>query len=157
RLRAAPPADAAAAALRGRRGWRCDRPRAGRGAGMSLTATPRAPWRAARLPRVRARPGLLAAAAAPAAVLALTALAAVMRARTAIGAPLWIDEGISVGIAKHALTTIPGLLRQDGSPPVYYLLLHCWMAIFGSTPTSTHALSIAFAVLAVPASAWAAW
>ena len=46
----------------------------------------------------------------------------------------WIDEGISVGIAAHPLSAIPGVLRQDGSPPLYYLLLHVWMAFFGSAP-----------------------
>jgi mannosyltransferase len=97
------------------------------------------------------------AAAWPAAVLALTAYAGLERAGKALGAPLWIDEGLSIGIARHPLGEIPGLLRQDGSPPVYYALLHWWMGIFGTSPSSTHALSVLFATLAVPACAWAAW
>jgi hypothetical protein len=36
-----------------------------------------------------------------------------------LGAGFWIDEGLSVGIAHHPLTSIPALLRQDGSPPLY--------------------------------------
>jgi len=97
------------------------------------------------------------AAAWPAAVSALTTHSAVVRGGKALGAPLWIDEGLSIGIAQHSFTSIPGLLRQDGSPPVYYLLLHWWMKIFGATPASTHAMSVVFATLAVPACAWAAW
>jgi hypothetical protein len=93
----------------------------------------------------------------PAAVVALAALAAYVRATTAVGAPLWIDEGISIGIARHPVSAIPGLLRQDGSPPVYYVLLHWWIGLFGASSSSTHALSIAASVLAVPACAWAAW
>ena len=68
----------------------------------------------------------------------------------------WMDEGISVGISSHPLAEIPGLLRQDGSPPLYYILLHGWMRLFGSSPTSTHALSLLMAVGMVPVSYWAA-
>ena len=45
-------------------------------------------------------------------------------ARRRIHARFWIDEGLSVGIASHPLVDIPGVLRQDGSPPLYYLLLN---------------------------------
>jgi mannosyltransferase len=86
---------------------------------------------------------------------ALVVLAFELR-RRALGASLWIDEGISVGIASHPLAEIPGLLRQDGSPPLFYVLLHWWMAIFGSTESSTHAFTAASAILSVPAAWWAA-
>ena len=69
----------------------------------------------------------------------------------AIHGRYWIDEGISVGIASHPLDEIPGLLRQDGSPPLYYLLLGVWMRVFGHGEADTHALSIGLAVLFVPA------
>jgi hypothetical protein len=84
----------------------------------------------------------------------LTLLAAVLHSR-ALGAPFWIDEGLSVGIASHALTDIPAVLRLDGSPPLYYLLLHVWIAVAGDSERATHTLSAIFAVLAVPAAAWA--
>ena len=69
----------------------------------------------------------------------------------AIHGRYWIDEGISVGVASHPLDEIPGLLRQDGSPPLYYLLLGVWMRVFGHGEADTHALSIGLAVLFVPA------
>jgi mannosyltransferase len=90
------------------------------------------------------------------ALLAIAIGAAALRAR-ALDAPLWMDEGISVGIASHPLSDIPWLLRQDGSPPLYYLVLHVWMAVFGSGTTAVHALSLTFFALAVPAAVWAAW
>ncbi len=99
--------------------------------------------------RPSARAGLVAVAVA-----ALAVLAATLRLR-ALSAPYWIDEGISVGIAGHPLSAIPGVLREDGSPPLYYLLLHVWMAFFGSSPSATHALSAAFAIACVPAAWWA--
>jgi hypothetical protein len=71
----------------------------------------------------------------------------------AIHARFWIDEGLSVGIASHPLSDIPGVLREDGSPPLYYLILKLWMSVFGSGEADTHALSVAFAIFTVPA-AW---
>ena len=55
---------------------------------------------------------------------------------------LWVDEGLSVGIARHPLSKIPHLLREDGSPPLYYMLLHVWMSVFGSSESAVHALSL---------------
>jgi mannosyltransferase len=66
----------------------------------------------------------------------------------------WIDEAISVGIATHPLHDLPALLRQDGSPPLYYVLLHGWIALFGHGEAATHALSLLFAILTVPAAYW---
>lgn len=67
----------------------------------------------------------------------------------------WIDEGLSVGIASHPLMHIPSLLGQDGSPPLYYMLLHVWMSAFGSGEVATHLLSLLFALLIIPISYWA--
>jgi mannosyltransferase len=68
----------------------------------------------------------------------------------AIHARYWTDEGLSVGIASHPLFDIPGVLRQDGSPPLYYMLLSVWIDLFGVGEAHTHVLSVAFAVLTVP-------
>ncbi len=74
---------------------------------------------------------------------------------TALGTGYWIDEGLSVGIADRPLSAIPGVLRLDGSPPAYYMLLHVWIALTGGTgPRSTHALSLLIAAAAIPAT-WA--
>lgn len=86
----------------------------------------------------------------------LMLVSAYIRTR-ALGASLWMDEGLSIGIASQAFLDIPGVLRQDGSPPLYYLMLHVWMAVFGNGPAETQALSVAIAVLGVPAGLWAGW
>ena len=46
---------------------------------------------------------------------------------------LWADEVLSVNIAKLPISQIPAALRHDGSPPLYYLLLHVWMRMFGTS------------------------
>src|SRR5438270_2175517 len=93
---------------------------------------------------------------ASAVILLLTAVSVYMRTRQ-IGGQFWMDEGLSVGISSHSLTAIPGVLHHDGSPPLYYLLLHIWMSISGNSETSTHWLSLVFALLTIPAGAWVAW
>ncbi|HEV2820374.1 MAG TPA: glycosyltransferase family 39 protein [Solirubrobacteraceae bacterium] len=102
-----------------------------------------------RLRPLADRPAVLAAG-----VLVLMALSAFLRSR-AIGAGFWIDEGIAVGIASFPLTEIPTVLRQDGAPPLYYLMLSVWMGVVGSGEAETHALSLGFAILTVPAALWA--
>jgi mannosyltransferase len=74
-----------------------------------------------------------------------------------IGGQFWMDEAISVGIASHSLSAIPGVLRYDGSPPLYYLMLHIWMTWFGNGEAATHWLSTLFAVLTVPIGYWGAF
>src|SRR3954471_12441669 len=58
---------------------------------------------------------------------------------------LWLDEAQSVAIAKLPLTgpgtTLWDGLRQDGSPPLYYLLLHFWTEVFGTGTAVVRALS----------------
>jgi len=80
---------------------------------------------------------------------ALVALAAVLRLE-GIGTWYWVDEALSVGIARHSLADIPHLLLRDGSPPLWYLLAHVWTSAFGTTAAATHALSLVFGVAIVP-------
>lgn len=65
----------------------------------------------------------------------------------------WVDEGISIGIAGHPLSQLPGLLRHDGSPPLFYALLHVWLGWFGTGEAATHALSLLIS-LGVVVVAW---
>ena len=85
---------------------------------------------------------------------ALAGLSAALRL-PGMGISLWIDEGLSVGIASRPWLAIPGVLVQDGSPPLYYLLLHGWMELFGRSIEAGRALSLVFATAAVPVAFWA--
>jgi len=107
----------------------------GRGAGRS-----RLSWRRAPEPIV---------------VGALVALAAALRAPT-LGRAYWVDEGISVGIASHRLSQIPGLLRRDGSPPLFYVLLHFWDRAFGTSQVATHLLPYTVSLAVVVVAWWSA-
>ncbi len=93
--------------------------------------------------------------AAVAGALALAMVASLVLRTGALDAGYWIDEAIAVGIASHDFADIPAVLRLDGSPPLYYLLLHVWMELVGSGEAATRTLSLLFAVIAVPVAWWA--
>jgi hypothetical protein len=115
---------------------------------------PPAPIPEIRLPaRLRRIPSWLAISCG---LLLLTAVSLFLRTKY-IDGQLWDDEGLTIGIASHSLSAIPGVLRHDGSPPLYYLMLHVWMQIFGSSEVETHALSDVFSMIAIPIGMWAGW
>jgi mannosyltransferase len=72
-----------------------------------------------------------------------------------LGRAYWVDEGISVGIASHPLSQIPGLLREDGSPPLFYFILHFWVRIFGTSPAATHVFPLVISLACIPLGYWA--
>jgi len=110
------------------------------------------------LDRAAWRPGERTVVVAKTAALLAVLLAVSLFLRTrALDAGYWIDEGLSVGIASFPVSEIPGVLRQDGSPPLYYVLLHFWLDAFGAGEEATHAFSLLFALLAVPVALWAGW
>jgi hypothetical protein len=59
-----------------------------------------------------------------------------------VGGPLWLDETLSVEIARLPLPDLYGALRQDGAPPVYYLLLKAWIGLFGTGTTAVRLLTV---------------
>ena len=94
---------------------------------------------------------------APTALLVfLLAISAYLRTHYITG-QFWEDEAITTGIASHSLSAIPGVLRHDGSPPLFYLLLHVWISIFGSSESATHALTAVIGLLTIPVGMWAGW
>jgi mannosyltransferase len=64
---------------------------------------------------------------------------------------LWLDEALSVNIAALPVGDISDALRQDGAPPLYYVLLHYWMEVFGTGDVAVRALSGVFSVATLPA------
>jgi hypothetical protein len=63
---------------------------------------------------------------------------------------LWLDEALTVNIARLPLGDIPDALRHDGAPPLYYFLLHGWIQLFGEGDFAVRALSGVFGVAALP-------
>ncbi len=83
-------------------------------------------------------------------VLALGALVIGIVLRFVTRSPLWLDEALSVDIARLPIGQISEALRHDGHPPLYYLLLHGWMSLFGTGDLAVRSLSGLFSVAALP-------
>lgn len=79
----------------------------------------------------------------------LAALVALV-ARFAIRSPLWLDEALSVDIARLPLSRLADALRHDGHPPLYYVLLHGWMGVVGTGDFAVRSLSGILSLVAVP-------
>jgi hypothetical protein len=63
---------------------------------------------------------------------------------------LWLDEALTVNIAHLPLHQIPDALSHDGSPPLYYVLLHFWTGAFGTGDFAARSLSGVSSVAALP-------
>ena len=68
---------------------------------------------------------------------------------------LWLDESLTVEIAHRPVGGLLSALRHDGSPPLYYLLLHVWIKAFGDGDVAVRALSGVLSLATLPL-AWAA-
>ncbi|MDQ1497434.1 MAG: hypothetical protein QOI86_774 [Actinomycetota bacterium] len=63
---------------------------------------------------------------------------------------LWLDEALTVNIAAVPLRSLTEALRHDGAPPLYYVVLHGWMRLFGTGTIAVRALSGVFSVACLP-------
>lgn len=85
------------------------------------------------------------------ALLAIMLLGLALRAYHLTAQSIWLDEAYSVWIAK---LSIPQMIAEaaanDNHPPLYYLLLHYWGLVFGTSESAVRLLSLVFGVLAIP-------
>jgi uncharacterized membrane protein len=64
---------------------------------------------------------------------------------------LWLDEAFSLWMAGHApADLIRWVIRIDHHPPLYYWLLHEWIARVGSSAAAARGLSALAGTLAIP-------
>jgi len=63
---------------------------------------------------------------------------------------LWLDEALTLNIARLPLSHLDAALRRDGAPPLYYVLLHFWTGAFGTSDLAVRSLSGLLGCLTVP-------
>jgi hypothetical protein len=64
---------------------------------------------------------------------------------------MWLDETFSVWMASHSVADmLQWIVRIDQHPPLYYLLLHYWIALNGDTPYTVRLLSVLFGAGTIP-------
>ena len=83
-------------------------------------------------------------------LLGIVALALALRAFHLGAQSLWYDEGYSVYLAGKNLAQITAETANDIQPPLYYYLLHVWMALFGKSEAALRSLSLLFGLLSLP-------
>jgi 4-amino-4-deoxy-L-arabinose transferase-like glycosyltransferase len=64
---------------------------------------------------------------------------------------MWLDETFSVWLAsQRVVDMLQWIVKIDQHPPLYYLLLHYWMVLYGDTPYSVRLLSVLFGTGTIP-------
>jgi len=64
---------------------------------------------------------------------------------------MWLDETFSVWLANHSVVDmLQWTVKIDQNPPLYYLLLHYWIAHNGDTPYCVRLLSAVFGAGTIP-------
>jgi uncharacterized membrane protein len=82
------------------------------------------------------------------AVVVILAFALVLRFWTR--SDLWLDEALTVDIARQPLHQIPSYLKRDGAPPLFYVLLHFWIKLFGTSDYAVRSLPGVIGVATLP-------
>jgi hypothetical protein len=97
------------------------------------------------------------AAARPAAIAALLVLAAALRVYGLARQSAWADEITTLVIADPAnpFARFWHLVLSDTHPPLYYLFMRWWFAVFGESDLIARTPSLIFGILAVGAAALA--
>ncbi|QLH82846.1 glycosyltransferase family 39 protein [Halosimplex pelagicum] len=82
---------------------------------------------------------------------AVLVVALVVRVRALTAESLWMDEVYSITYAteRPTLAILTELPLEDPHPPLYYLLLRGWTAVFGGSKVATRSMSLVFGVAAV--------
>ncbi|MDB6141251.1 MAG: hypothetical protein JWP80_295 [Pseudomonas sp.] len=84
----------------------------------------------------------------------ILALAAAVRFYGITRPYMWFDEAFSVQLSAYPPSLIWFHTGHDLHPPLYYLLLHVWMNVFGQGVLAVRALSAVAGVVAVALGVW---
>src|SRR5215204_2761750 len=82
-------------------------------------------------------------------LLAILLVALLLRVFQLDAESLWLDEATSVYIGNHGFVQILKISFAEINPPLYYLLLHYWMQLFGGSEFSVRLPSVFFGVFSV--------
>ena len=88
---------------------------------------------------------------APWVVAFITLVGGWLRVLLLAGKGMWLDETFSVWLANQSvLDMLQWIVKIDQHPPLYYLLLHYWIALTGDTPYDVRLLSALFGTGTIP-------
>ena len=88
---------------------------------------------------------------APWLVLVITLIGVWLRVFLLAKNGLWLDEAFSLWMANHSVVEmLQWTVKIDQHPPLYYLLLHFWIARYGDSPFYVRLLSVLFGAGTIP-------
>jgi hypothetical protein len=88
---------------------------------------------------------------APWLVITITLIGGFLRVLLLANKGMWLDETFSVWLAnQNVVDMLQWMVRIDQHPPLYYLLLHYWIALNGDTPYYARLLSALFGAGTIP-------
>ncbi len=88
---------------------------------------------------------------APWLVIVITLAGGFLRGLLLADKGMWLDETFSVWLANQSVPELlHWLVKIDQHPPLYYLLLHYWLALTGDTPYYARLLSVLFGLGTIP-------
>jgi mannosyltransferase len=83
-------------------------------------------------------------------LLLILALGALLRIVNLGSDSIWLDEAYSIQFARLPVAQLlDETASSDVHPPLYYLLLHYWIKLFGDSEAAARALSALFGILAI--------
>lgn len=89
--------------------------------------------------------------AAPLLVLVITLAGGFLRVLLLGAKGLWLDETFSIWLANQDVAgMLQWIVRIDQHPPLYYLLLHAWIALSGDAAYDARLLSALFGTATIP-------
>lgn len=88
---------------------------------------------------------------APLLVLIITLVGGFLRVFLLGAKGMWLDETFSVWLANQSVgDMLQWIIKIDQHPPLYYLLLHGWIALLEDTPYDARLLSVLFSTATIP-------
>lgn len=88
---------------------------------------------------------------APWLVIIITVAGGILRVLLLGTKGMWLDETFSVWMASRSVEDmLHWIVRIDQHPPLYYFLLHSWIALKGDTPYYVRLLSVLFGTGTIP-------
>lgn len=88
---------------------------------------------------------------APTLVMILALLGGFLRVLLLGSKGMWLDETFSVWLASQNVSDIlQWIVKIDQHPPLYYLILHYWIGLNGTTPFHVRLLSVLFGMGTIP-------
>jgi len=62
---------------------------------------------------------------------------------------MWVDEESSIHFAEKSANNILAYADKETHPPLYYLILHHWINLFGESEAAVRSLSLIFGVVSI--------